>query len=62
MNALKSGCGQSGLDLNSGWNWQPKNHGWLGSSMISTRSASLYTPEMTMPFSMSAALKPLLNS
>lgn len=27
MNAANSGCGSSGLDLNSGWNWQPRNHG-----------------------------------
>ena len=26
----------SGRDFNSGWNWQPRNHGWPGSSMIST--------------------------
>src|SRR6185369_3235687 len=25
MNALKSGCGTSGLDLNSGWNWHARN-------------------------------------
>ena len=28
MNALNSGCGSSGFDLNSGWNWQPRNQGW----------------------------------
>src|SRR5579864_5761482 len=27
INAAKSGCGARGLDLNSGWNWQPTNHG-----------------------------------
>jgi hypothetical protein len=27
MKAAKRGCGSSGLDLNSGWNWQPRNHG-----------------------------------
>ena len=27
MNETKIGCARSGLDLNSGWNWQPKNHG-----------------------------------
>ena len=31
MKAAKSGCGSSGLDLNSGWNWQPRNQGWFGS-------------------------------
>ena len=30
MKAAKSGCGSSGLDLNSGWNWQPRNQGWSG--------------------------------
>jgi hypothetical protein len=25
MNSRKRGCGLSGLDLNSGWNWQPTN-------------------------------------
>src|SRR5579883_2924475 len=27
MKALKSGCGSRGRDLNSGWNWQPRNQG-----------------------------------
>ena len=36
MKAAKSGCGSRGLDLNSGWNWQPRNHGWSGASTIST--------------------------
>src|SRR5260370_3078228 len=36
MKAAKSGCGSRGLDLNSGWNWQPRNQGWFGASMIST--------------------------
>src|SRR5208282_5795595 len=36
MNAANSGCGSNGLDLNSGWNWQPRNQGWLGASTIST--------------------------
>ncbi len=30
MKAAKSGCGSRGLDLNSGWNWQPRNQGWFG--------------------------------
>ena len=39
-----SGCPRRGLDVNSGWNWQPKNHGWSASSIISHRSpaASLF--------------------
>ena len=28
---LNSGCGSSGLDLNSGWNWQPRYQGWSAS-------------------------------
>src|SRR5207245_4945723 len=36
MKAAKSGCGSSGLDLNSGWNWQPRNQGCSGASTIST--------------------------
>lgn len=27
MNSRNSGCGAMGRDLNSGWNWQPKNQG-----------------------------------
>ena len=30
-----SGWPRRGFDVNSGWNWQPKNHGWSGSSTIS---------------------------
>ncbi len=26
-NPSKSGCGRSGRDLNSGWNWLATNHG-----------------------------------
>ena len=29
-----------GPDLNSGWNWQPRNQGWSGNSTISTRLPS----------------------
>ena len=29
MKALNSGCGSIGLDLNSGWNWQPRNQGMV---------------------------------
>jgi hypothetical protein len=28
MKSLKSGWGAMGRDLNSGWNWQPRNQGW----------------------------------
>ncbi len=27
MKSRNSGCGFIGLDLNSGWNWQPRNQG-----------------------------------
>ena len=30
MKALNNGCGSSGLDLNSGWNWQPMKCGMIG--------------------------------
>ena len=37
MKSLKSGWQAKGLDFSSGWNWQPRNHGWSSwSSMIST--------------------------
>ena len=38
---MKSGWPRRGFDVNSGWNWQPKNHGWLGNSTISTRSPAV---------------------
>ena len=34
----------SGRDLNSGWNWLATNHGWSGSSTISTRRPSWKVP------------------
>ena len=36
MKPANSGCGRVGRDCSSGWNWQPMNHGWSGSSTIST--------------------------
>src|SRR6185437_10354165 len=35
MNDVNSGCGASGRDFNSGWNWTPMNQGCSGISMIS---------------------------
>ena len=35
-NVLNNGCGSSGFDLNSGWNWHPMKCGWSGNSTIST--------------------------
>jgi PAS domain S-box-containing protein len=34
------GAGRVGRDLNSGWNWLATNHGWSGSSTISTSRPS----------------------
>src|SRR5207244_13026007 len=62
MNAAKSGCGSSGLDLNSGWNWQPRNHGWSGASTISTKFLSGDTPEMISPCSVNVFSNCRLNS
>src|SRR4051794_12708474 len=36
MNERNSGCGALGRERYSGWNWQPRNHGWSSSSTIST--------------------------
>ena len=46
-----SGCGASGLDLNSGWYCTATNHGWSGSSAISTNFPSGVLPETTRPWS-----------
>src|SRR6516164_9481519 len=40
----KSGAARVGRDLNSGWNWLATNHGWSGSSMISTSRPSWNVP------------------
>ena len=37
---LNMGCGRSGRDLNSGWNWLAIIKGWPITSMISTRRPS----------------------
>ena len=49
MNAAKSGCGSHGRERNSGWNCPATNHGWSGSSMISTSCFSGQMPEMRKP-------------
>ena len=46
-----SGCGWSGFDLNSGWNCTAMNHGWPGSSTISTNLPSGDLPEIARPLS-----------
>ncbi len=62
MNDWNSGCGACGRDLNSGWNWQPTKYGWSGSSIISTSRRSGETPEITMPWLVSASRKSLFTS
>ena len=39
--AMNSGWPRRGFDVNSGWYWQPKNHGWSSSSIISHRSPAI---------------------
>ena len=56
MNALNSGCGSIGLDLNSGWNWQPRYHGWSAISQISTYVLSGVSPVMRNPAAFSRSL------
>src|SRR5204863_5169562 len=41
MNDVNSGWPSRGVEVNSGWYWQPKNHGWSASSAISVRSSAL---------------------
>src|SRR5690606_22960355 len=43
-----SGCPSRGVDVNSGWNCEARNHGWSGSSITST-SPSTEKPENTRP-------------
>src|SRR4030065_542880 len=62
INALKTGWGSNGLDLNSGWNWQPKNHGWFSISTVSTNFPSGLIPLIFNPFFIRISLKELLNS
>ena len=50
MYSRKRGWGFMGRDLNSGWNWHPKNQGWSFSSTISTNSPSGLVPLTTRPF------------
>src|SRR5581483_258830 len=49
MNVLNKGCGSSGFDLNSGWNWHPMKCGWFGNSTISTYVPSGVEPEILRP-------------
>ena len=47
--ALRGGGFKGGLEVNSGWNWQPKNHGWPGNSAISVRFSAWVRALITMP-------------
>ena len=49
MNSLKRGWGSIGLDLNSGWNWHPRNQGWSFNSTISTSPLSGDVPLIPQP-------------
>src|SRR3989339_973044 len=62
INSLNKGWGLLGLDLNSGWNWQPRYQGWSLSSTISTNSWSGEVPLITRPAATSLSLYRLLNS
>ena len=45
INEENKGCGFKGLDLNSGWNCTPMNHGWFFNSTISGNLLSGEIPE-----------------
>ena len=62
MNSRKSGWGVSGRDLNSGWYWTATNHGWSGSSAISTNLPSGVMPDTTRPFRSIVSRYSWLNS
>ena len=58
----EQGWGRVGRERNSGWNWPATNHGWSGSSIISTRRPSGEVPEKTSPASSSRRRKRLPDS
>src|ERR1035438_8508729 len=62
IKAANSGWGSIGLDLNSGWNWHPRNHGWSGISQISTYTASGVCPVRRKPPSVRIFSYSRLNS
>src|SRR4051812_21666876 len=51
MKPANSGCGRVGRDFSSGWNWQPMNQAWSGSSITSTNPPSGDCPESRSPYS-----------
>ena len=52
-NPTNKGCGLSGLEVNSGWNWLAIKKGWFGISTISTSLPSGEVPEQISPASSS---------
>ena len=56
------GWGRSGRLLNSGWNWQPTNHGWSAISTISTKRPSGDVPATRRPTASSSGRNTLLHS
>src|ERR1051326_3522873 len=64
MNAVNNGCGSSGFDLNSGWNWQPRKYGCssLGNSTISTYVLSGVDPVIFKPAAVNCSSYSRLNS
>jgi hypothetical protein len=61
-NPTNNGCGLSGRDINSGWNWTPSIHGWSLISTISVNWPSGLVPEITNHKSCMRSLYVLLNS
>src|SRR5262245_33178412 len=49
MKLLKSGWPPRGVEVNSGWNWQPTNQGWSGSSTSSTSDSDFVRPATFNP-------------
>ena len=45
IKSANNGCGENGLDFNSGWNCTPINQGWFVISIISGKEPSGETPE-----------------
>src|SRR5262249_36172384 len=62
MKALNSGCPPRGVEVNSGWNWQPMNQGWPGSSTISQSCSAWVRPETRRPLSLSRPMYWLFTS
>src|SRR3989339_841782 len=61
INSLNKGWGLLGLDLNSGWNWQPSSRGWSLSPTFPTNSWPGGGPLTTRPAPKILSLYNLLN-